>query len=94
MPIHTVIREKRKALELTQEQADLSGEEHERYQEKILARYEFVAENAKDEQIRGSAAYLLSGKYIGQGRYERAEELLELMPERGADKRKRCRSIQ
>ena len=69
------------------EQADLSGEEHERYQEKILARYEFVAENAKDEQIRGSAAYLLSGKYIGQGRYERAEELLELMPERGADKR-------
>ena len=87
MPIHTVIREKRKTLELTQEQADLSGEEHERYQEKILARYEFVAENAKDEQIRGSAAYLLSGKYIGQGRYERAEELLELMPERSADKR-------
>lgn len=32
MPIHTVIREKRKALELTQEQADISGEEHERYQ--------------------------------------------------------------
>ena len=46
-----------------------------------------MAENAKDEQVRGSAAYLLSGKYIGQGRYERAEELLELMPERGADKR-------
>ena len=69
------------------EQADLSGEEHERYQKKILARYEFVAENAKDEQIRSSAAYMLAGKYIGQGRYERAEELLELMPERSADKR-------
>ena len=69
------------------EQAELSGEEHERYQKKILARYEFVAENAKDEQIRSSAAYMLAGKYIGQGRYERAEELLELMPDRSADKR-------
>lgn len=69
------------------EQAELSGKEHERYQKKIFAHYEFVAENAKDEQIRSSAAYMLAGKYIGQGRYECAEELLELMPERSADKR-------
>lgn len=58
-----------------------------KYRKKIVAYYEFVFRNAKEGRIKNSAAYMLVGKYVGREQYEQAEELINILPEREADKR-------
>ena len=67
--------------------AEITEEECRRYEEKIFARYEFILDHAADERTRNSAAYMLVGRYMRQGDCRRAEELLDLLPQREADKR-------
>ena len=67
--------------------AEITKEECRRYEEKIFARYEFILDHAAEEQTRNSAAYMLVGRYMRQGDCRRAEELLDLLPQREADKR-------
>lgn len=57
-----------------------------KYRKKIVAYYEFVFRNAKEGRIKNSAAYMLVGKYVGREQYEQAEELINILPEREADK--------
>ena len=67
--------------------AGITEEECRRYEEKIFARYEFILDHAADERTRNNAAYMLVGRYMRQGDCRRAEELLDLLPQREADKR-------
>lgn len=50
------------------------------YENKIAALYERVV-GSNEEQVRNSAIFMLVSKYMGQGEYERAQEMLNLLPE-------------
>ena len=65
----------------------LEPAERERYQDRIIALYERVAKS-DDEKIRYSAIFMLASKYIGHGDYDRAQEMVDRLPEKNAmDKR-------
>ena len=40
-----------------------------------------------DERLKDSAAYMLAGNYIQNNEYEKAQEMLNSLPEQGTDKR-------
>lgn len=68
----------------------LSGKDSsqkENYQEGIVWLYEQSAK-CGDEETRTRSAFMLASKYIGQEEFEKAQEMIDLLPERSAlDKR-------
>ena len=58
----------------------------EEYKTKIYSWYERVLECIGDERLKDSAAYMLAGNYIQNNEYEKAQELLDSLPEQRADK--------
>ena len=54
-----------------------------KYDGQIRALYERVAKS-DDEQLRNRAIFMLASKYIGYGEYDKAQELLDSLPERTA----------
>lgn len=65
----------------------MSSGDKEKYGGQITALYERAAKSG-DEQIRNKAIFMLTSKYMGQGEYGKAQEMLDLLPERSAmDKR-------
>lgn len=68
--------------------AGLTPEETARYDAVIMRYYEQLLQSS-DDLIRFSVSFLLAGRYIGSGEYEKAKQLLDALPERKdlADKR-------
>lgn len=68
----------------------MSGMSHEqkgKYISQITALYERAAKS-DDDTIRNKATFMLASKYMGHEEYDRAQEMLDLLPERSAmDKR-------
>lgn len=54
-------------------------------QKKIRSWHEMMLE-CGDEQVRNAAAYMLASEYITEKEYEKAQEMIDILPERGADK--------
>ena len=59
----------------------------ETYRTKIYSWYERVLECIGDERLKDSASYMLAGNYIQNNEYEKAQEMLNSLPEQGTDKR-------
>lgn len=59
----------------------------EKYEDRIYAWYERVIELNGDERSKYAAAYMLASKYMQEDKYEKAQKMLDLLPEQGADKR-------
>lgn len=59
----------------------LSAEERHPYDEKILSWYQSLMES-DDIKISNSAGYMIAGKLIGAGSYDKAQEVLDAMPDR------------
>lgn len=58
------------------------------YEDRILELYERAVKSG-DEKVRDRAAYMLASKYTTRERFEKAQEMLDLLPERDEpDKRK------
>jgi len=65
----------------------LTPEQRKPYEEILISWYEHVAENGEDD-LRNNAAYMLTSKYLQRDELEKAQEMLELLPEPSAlDKR-------
>lgn len=65
----------------------LLPEEKEKYQEQIITWYERAAQ-CKDTAIQERSRFMLASKYIGRQEYEKAQEMLDLLPEKNEmDKR-------
>ncbi len=63
-----------------------NADNKEAYENQITALFERVA-GSSEEQVRNSAVYMLVSRYMGQGEYEKAQEMLDLLPENaGLDK--------
>lgn len=57
------------------------------WEDQITALYQRAA-NSDDERVRNKATYMLASKYIGRGEYDKAQEMLDMLPEYSAlDKR-------
>lgn len=56
------------------------------YRTKIYSWYERVMECIGDERVKDSAAYILAGNYIQNSEYKKAQEMIDSLPEQGADK--------
>lgn len=61
---------------------NLSSHEKKEYEEQILSWYERAAKEQKNPEVRDAARTMLIAKYISLGRYDRAEELVEELPDR------------
>lgn len=61
--------------------ADLPEEEKHPYEEKITACYRHLGESS-DEKIRNSAEYLMANRLIREGRYDKAQVILDRMPDK------------
>lgn len=60
----------------------LSPEEKKPFEEELLGLYERLAKSPKAQSAeRDGALFMLCSKYMGREEYEKAEELLELLPE-------------
>lgn len=67
--------------------SELSPEEKARYTDQLLAWYERSAQS-EDPKVRDPAVYVLARKYLSHQEYERAQALIDQLPERGSlDKR-------
>lgn len=61
--------------------------EKEKYDDKIIALYERAAD-CGDEEIRARASFMLASKYMNSEAYEKAQDMLDSLPERSSlDKR-------
>ncbi|MBD7913376.1 helix-turn-helix domain-containing protein [Clostridium cibarium] len=60
-----------------------SIDDKEPYEKQITALYERVAKSDND-QVRDNAIYMLASKYLARTECEKAQEMLELLPERTA----------
>ena len=58
----------------------MGPDDKEKYGHQITALYERAAKS-DDEQIRNRAIYMLASKYMGYGEYDKAQEMLDLLPE-------------
>jgi transcriptional regulator with XRE-family HTH domain len=66
----------------------MNPDEKKPYESQILNLYERAAKS-DDEKIRNKAIFMLASKYMGRGEYGKAQEMLDLLPERSAmDKKK------
>ncbi len=61
----------------------ISGDEKKKYSNQITALYERAADSGEDK-IRNGAIFMLTSKYKEQGNYGKAQEMLDLLPERTA----------
>lgn len=61
--------------------------DREKYEEKIYFWYERVTECSGDEQVKNAAAYMLAGEYIMKKEYDKAQKMLNSLPEQQADKK-------
>lgn len=65
----------------------LTPEEKRTYEELALSWYQRILES-EDEKLRASSAYMLAAKYMKQNNYEKAQEMIHLLPEHNVlDKR-------
>lgn len=65
----------------------MSTADQEHYNDQITALYERAAK-CDDDQIRNQAVFMLASKYMGREEYGKAQEMLDLLPERSSiDKR-------
>lgn len=65
----------------------MSVGDKEKYGRQITVLYERAAKS-DEEQIRNRAIYMLASKYMGYGEYDKAQDMLDLLPENDAmDKR-------
>lgn len=65
----------------------MSPDDKEHYSSRITALYERGAK-CDDDQIRNKAVFMLASKYMSHNEYDKAQEMLDLLPERSAiDKR-------
>jgi transcriptional regulator with XRE-family HTH domain len=62
-----------------------------KYNSQITALYERAAK-CDDDKIRNKAIYMLTSKYMGQGNYDKAQEMLDLLPERTAMDKKQLQA--
>lgn len=60
-------------------------EERAEYEKKFRSWYDTAVRNGSEE-LRERAAYMLAGEYLGEDNLERAEEILEAIPERRGNK--------
>ena len=67
--------------------SDLSEQERETYRERIMTYYQYVVESAEEGSTRDGAAYLLAGRYLQKEEWEKADSLLDGIPDRGVDPR-------
>ena len=67
-------------LEGTLTLSTLSAEERLPYEEKILSWHRKVLEG-KDEKLKISSAFMLSSRYMMQEEYDKAQEMIDLLPE-------------
>ncbi|MDF2587861.1 MAG: putative transcriptional regulator [Anaerocolumna sp.] len=63
----------------------------ESYETEIITLYERVIKS-NDEQVRNKAIYMLVSKYMGRMEYDRAQEMLDLLPDRTALDKKQLQS--
>jgi len=61
--------------------AELDDKQNKAYKKKIEAWYERLTQS-DDTIIRNSACFMLAGRYINEGEYDKAHEYLEQMPNR------------
>lgn len=59
------------------------AEDKEKYNNQITALYE-RASKCDDDKIRNKAIYMLASKYMSHEKYDKAQEMLDLLPERTA----------
>lgn len=65
----------------------VSSDEKKKYEIQINALYE-RATKSDDDEVRNGARFMLASKYINQEKFDKAHEILDLLPERSAmDKR-------
>ena len=69
----------------------MSLNDKEKYNRQIMALYERAAK-CDDEQIRDKAVFMLASKYMGYEKYDRAQEMLDLLPERTAMDKKQIQA--
>lgn len=67
-------------------------ENREFYEEQILSFYERAAKG-DDEKVRNKTLYMLVSKYIGKKEYDKAQQMLDLMPERSALDKKHLQAM-
>lgn len=59
----------------------MNTDDKEKYNSQITALYERAAK-CDDENIQNRATFMLASKCIGQGEYDKAQEMLDILPER------------
>lgn len=65
----------------------ISADERKQYEESLYSLYERVAESENSE-LRDNALYMLASKYIGNGKHDKAQEIIDHLPNYNAlDKR-------
>lgn len=69
----------------------INANDKEKYSSQITALYERAAK-CEDDEIRNKAIFMLTSKYIGQGNYGKAQEMLDLLPERTAMDKKQLQA--
>lgn len=67
-------------LEMALLMSGIHTEEKKKYEDQILSLYERNV-NCDDESIRIRSTYMLASKYMNLGNYEKAQELLNLLPD-------------
>lgn len=69
----------------------MNADDREKYNSQITALYERAAK-CDDDQIQNKAIFMLTSKYMGQGKYDKAQEMLDLLPERTAMDKKQLQA--
>lgn len=69
----------------------MSADDKEKYNSQITALYERAAK-CEDEQIRNKSIFMLASKYMGYDEYDKAQEMLDLLPERTAMDKKQLQA--
>lgn len=71
--------------------SEISVDEKEKYSISIMSLYERSA-NCGDEKIKNNATYMLASKYMRHEQYTKAQETLDLLPERNTLDKKRLQA--
>ncbi len=71
------------ALESALLMSGMNADDKEKYDSQIMTLYERIAKS-DDEQFRSGALFMLASKFMVRGEYDKAQEMLDLLPERTA----------
>lgn len=63
--------------------SELNEDDKEQYQEKILTLYERIADS-EDDKVRDNAIFMCVSKYINKLEFEKAQEMMALLPDKNA----------